>query len=115
LVRWRSTGPRRKRAVAARRRLLVTADMLQAKISEAEGNPELDAKGRAGLIALYRDALSNLGKIDAHTARADAFAEIMRTAPQETDLVRQRTAALKAADPPSARPTTAADRCADRP
>jgi hypothetical protein len=50
----------------------------------------------------YRDALSNLGKIDTHTARADAFAEIRRTAPQETDLVRQRSAALKAADPPSA-------------
>ncbi|MBL8407758.1 MAG: hypothetical protein JNJ81_08140 [Candidatus Accumulibacter sp.] len=31
----------------------------------------------------------------------------MRTAPQETDLVRQRTAALKSADPPSARPDDA--------
>jgi hypothetical protein len=87
--------------------LLVTADVLQAKISEAEGNPELDAKGRAGLIALYHDALSNLKKIDAHTARTDTFAETMRTAPQETDLVRQRTAALKSADPPSARPDDA--------
>ena len=82
--------------------MLVTADMLQAKIGEAERNPDLDAKGRASLIALYRDALSNLGKIDTHTARADAFAEIRRTAPRETDLVRQRSAALKAADPPSA-------------
>jgi potassium efflux system protein len=82
--------------------MLVTADMLHAKIGEAERNPELDAKGRASLIALYRDALSNLGKIDTHTARADAFAEIRRTAPQETDLVRQRSVALKAADPPSA-------------
>lgn len=82
--------------------LLVTADVLQAKVSAAEANPELDAKGRASLVALYRDALSSLKKIDAHTARADAFAEILRTAPQETDLVRQRTAALKAADPPSA-------------
>jgi potassium efflux system protein len=82
--------------------MLVTADMLHAKIGEAERNPELDAKSRASLIALYRDALSNLGKIDTHTARADAFAEIRRTAPQETDLVRQRSVALKAADPPSA-------------
>ena len=82
--------------------MLVTADMLHAKIGEAERNPDLDAKGRASLTALYRDALSNLGKIDAHTARANAFAEIRRTAPQETDLVRQRSAALKAADPPSA-------------
>ena len=82
--------------------MLVNADMLHAKIGEAERNPDLDAKGRASLIALYRDALSNLGKIDTHTARADAFAEIRRTAPQETDLVRQRSAALKAADPPSA-------------
>jgi hypothetical protein len=42
--------------------MLVTADMLHAKIGEAERNPELDAKGRAGLIALYHDALSNLKK-----------------------------------------------------
>jgi potassium efflux system protein len=82
--------------------LLVTAEVLQAKISEAESNLDLDAKGRASLVGLYRDALSSLKKIDAHTARADAFAEIMRTAPQETDLVHQRAAALKNADPPSA-------------
>lgn len=83
--------------------LLVTAEILQAKISQAEGNPELDAKGRAELIALYRDSLSNLTKIDAHAARADVFAESMRTAPQETDLVRQRIATLQAAEPPAAK------------
>ena len=60
--------------------MLVTADMLHAKIGEAERNPELDAKGRASLIALYRDALSNLGKIDTHTARAVRSAKKPRRA-----------------------------------
>lgn len=92
------TAPGRRNASP----LLVTGEVLQAKISEAEGNPELDAKGRADLIALYRDSLSNLTKIDAQATRADVFTEIMRTAPQETELVRQRTAALQAAQPPVA-------------
>ncbi|WP_300453897.1 mechanosensitive ion channel domain-containing protein [Accumulibacter sp.] len=82
--------------------MLVTAEVLQAKIVEVESKPELDAKGRAALVALYRDALSNLKKIDAHTARAEAFAETVRTAPRETELVRQRTAALQSATPPPA-------------
>ena len=100
-----ATAPAGRRSGAP---LLVTGEVLQAKISEAEGNPELDAKSRADLIALYRDSLSNLTKIDAHAARADAFAEIMRTAPQETDLVRQRTAALQAAQPSATKVADAA-------
>ncbi len=100
-----ATAPAGRRSAAP---LLVTGEVLQAKISEAEGNPELDAKSRADLIALYRDSLSNLTKIDAHAARADAFAEIMRTAPQETDLVRQRTAALQAAQPSATKVADAA-------
>ena len=72
------TAPGRRNASP----LLVTGEVLQAKISEAEGNPELDAKGRADLIALYRDSLSNLTKIDAPPTRTHVFPDVMRTAPQ---------------------------------
>ena len=54
---------------------LVTADQLEAKLTEVEADPGLDGDAKGRLVALYRKALSNLEEVAANRSRADAFAE----------------------------------------
>ena len=78
---------------------LVTADQLEAKLTEVEADPGLDGDAKGRLVALYRKALSNLEDVAANRARAEAFAETTRTALEQTQRIRERLAAAKAADP----------------
>jgi potassium efflux system protein len=87
---------------------LVSADLLQAKITETEADPAVagDAKGK--LVALYRKALSNLQEVAANRSRAEAFEARTDAAPEQTQRIREGLAAAKGADL-SATPENAAD------
>jgi len=78
---------------------LVTAEVIQAKITEAEANPDLAADEKTKLLALYREAQGNLKQIDANRARITAFEEASRSAPEETSAIRERLDAAKGAAP----------------
>jgi potassium efflux system protein len=79
---------------------LVTKPVVEARISEAEANPDLQGDAKPKLIALYRKALSNLQEVETHRARADAFEELTRAAPEQTQRLRERKAATTQADAP---------------
>jgi potassium efflux system protein len=92
---------------------LVTAAQLKAKISEAEADPGLDGDAKGRIVALYRKALSNLEEAAANRTRAEAFAETTRTAPEQTERIRERLAAAKDGEA-SVVPEVAADTPLDR-
>jgi potassium efflux system protein len=79
---------------------LVTPAVLGAKITETEADPDLQAEAKTKLVALYREAVSNLNAIDANTSRAAAFEQTTRTALEEAKRIRERTAAAKGAEGP---------------
>jgi potassium efflux system protein len=81
---------------------LVTAEVIGARITEAEANPDLQAEARTKLVALYREALSNLKEVAASGARAAAFEAAARTGLDEAQRIRERIAAAKGADEPTA-------------
>jgi hypothetical protein len=76
---------------------LVTAEVIGARITEAEVNPELRAEARTKLVALYREALSTVKGVDASGARAAAFEEAARTELDEAQRMRERIASAKGA------------------
>ncbi len=92
---------------------LVTADLLRAKITTAEADPALGNEAKGSLVALYRKALSNLEEIAANEARAKAFEQTTRTAPEQTRHIRERLAAAKANEA-SAIPDIASDAALDQ-
>ncbi len=63
---------------------LVTASLLEAKITEAEADPALDIETQGKLVALYRRALSNLAEVTTYRNRSLAFQATIRTAPEQT-------------------------------
>jgi potassium efflux system protein len=77
---------------------LVTAPVVDARIAEAQADPRLNGEAKSTLVALYRQALSNLQEVETNRARADAFAEQARSALNQTQLVRERMAADLHAD-----------------
>ena len=77
---------------------LVTPAVLGAKITETEADPDLQAETKTKLVALYREAVSNLKAIDANTSRAATFEETTRTALEEAQRIRERTAAARDPD-----------------
>jgi potassium-dependent mechanosensitive channel len=79
---------------------LVTAARLEAKIAETESDPALETEVKGRLVDLYRRALGNLQELQDNRARADAFAEATRTAPEQTRRIRERLATAMAADTP---------------
>lgn len=79
---------------------LVTAGLLQARLTETESDPALDGETRGKLLALYRKALSNLEEVATHQTRADAFEEATRSAPEQTRRILERIHGAKAADRP---------------
>ncbi len=80
---------------------LVSAEVIVARITEAEANPDLQAEARIKLVALYREALSNLKEVSADNARATAFEEAARTGLEEAQRIRERIAAAKGGDGPA--------------
>ncbi len=78
---------------------LVTAEILQARTSEAEADPDLHGDTRTKLVALYREALANLKEADANSARAAALEETLRAAPDQTERLRKRIAAVREGEP----------------
>lgn len=67
---------------------------------EAESDPGLASEAKTALVALYQQTLSNLREIETDRARADAFEDEARTAPGQTQALRERTAAALHADTP---------------
>jgi potassium efflux system protein len=95
----------------------VSAPTVEARIAEAESDPGLAGEAKTARIALYRQTLSNLREIETYRARADAFEVDARTAPAQTEALRERTAvALHADTPPDLGPGPEAplDRIEDR-
>jgi len=79
---------------------LVNAAVLESKVTEAEADPGLEGEEKTKLVALYREALSNLKEADANGARAAAFEEATGTALEQTQRIRARMGALGSVDPP---------------
>ena len=77
---------------------LITPAVLGAKITETETDPDLQAEAKTKLVALYREAVSNLNEIDANNSRAAAFEGTTRTALEEAQRIRERTAATRDPD-----------------
>jgi potassium efflux system protein len=76
----------------------VSAPTVEARIAEAESDPGLAGEANTARIALYRQTLSNLREIETYRARADAFEVDARTAPAQTEALRERTAVALHAD-----------------
>lgn len=79
---------------------LVTAARLETKIAETNSDPALETEVKGRLVDLYRRALGNLQELQDNRARADAFAEATRTAPEQTRRIGERLATAMAADTP---------------
>ncbi|MCB1967300.1 MAG: mechanosensitive ion channel, partial [Candidatus Accumulibacter sp.] len=77
----------------------VTKGVLESRINEIETATDVQAEVKARLVALYRQALSKLEEVSANTARANAFEESTRTAPLETQRIRDEIAAIGRRDP----------------
>ena len=77
----------------------VTSEMLKSKIEEVEAATNLQAEAKNQLIELYRQSLSNLNEVNANTARAKAFEEATRTAPAQTQVIREQIETAKYTDP----------------
>ncbi len=77
----------------------VTPDVLNAKIKEVESAATLNEETKANLVELYRKALSNREAAVANAARTAAFDQATRTAPAQTELVREEIEAAGRIDP----------------
>ena len=49
---------------------LVSADLLQAKLTETEADPTVASEAKGRLVALYRKALSNLQEVNGRSRSA---------------------------------------------
>ena len=49
---------------------LVSADLLQAKLTETEADPTVASEAKGRLVALYRKALSNLQEVNSRSRSA---------------------------------------------
>jgi potassium efflux system protein len=79
---------------------LVTPAVLKARIAEVEAAQDVADETRQRLVALYRKALSNLEVAAANADKAAAFQGAARTAPAETEALREaRERALTSAPP----------------
>ncbi len=76
----------------------VTAEVLEGRIAETEGSPDLPDEVRTQLVELYRRALSHLAETRVHAARAAALEEATRTAPAQTQLIRDEIEASRGTD-----------------
>jgi hypothetical protein len=95
----------------------VSAPTVEARIGEAESDPGPAGEAKSALVALYRQTLSNLREIETNRARADAFEDEARTAPAQTEALRERTAAALRGDTPpdlGVGPEAPLDRIEDR-
>ncbi len=88
-----------KDAPSAQPSISVTSEILESKIGEVEAATELQAGVKTQLVELYRNALSNLEEFNANTVRATAFEEATRTAPAQTQVIREQIEASKHTDP----------------
>jgi potassium efflux system protein len=68
---------------------LVTAEILESKIAEAEATAGIDETLKNGLVELYRKALSNLQAASSNRDAAQAFQEAAQNAPAETRAIRE--------------------------
>ncbi len=80
----------------------VTPDVLNAKIKEVESAAALNEETKARLVELYRKAISNQEAATANAARAAAFEQATRTAPAQTELVRDEIETAGRIDPKAA-------------
>lgn len=71
---------------------LVTPAVLKARIAEVEAEPDVADDARQRLVKLYRKALSNLEVAAANADKAAAFQGAARTAPAETEALREARA-----------------------
>ena len=88
-----------KRAPASTSPKSVTAGILAAKIKEIEGASDQREEVKTKLVKRYRKALSNLEEAKASTDRATAFQNETKTAPEQTQLIREQIKASESADP----------------
>ncbi len=77
---------------------LVSSEMLEAKIAEADA-AELPDETKTKLVELYRKALSNLQEANANAERTSAFENATRTAPAQTQLIREKIEEAEGSDP----------------
>jgi potassium efflux system protein len=82
----------------ALRPALVSAELLEAKIAEAEA-ADVPDEARTELVELYRRAQSNLEEARAKAERTSAFEDAARTAPAQAELVREKIEEAEASDP----------------
>jgi potassium efflux system protein len=82
--------------------LSVTTGVLEAKIKEVETATDVQAEVKTRLVELYRQAVSKMEEVSANTARASAFEEATRTAPVQTQEIREQIAATRQSDPKEA-------------
>ena len=78
---------------------LVTAEILESKIAEVEAAGGIDEQAKSGLVELYRKTLSNLQEAISNRKAAQAFQEAARTAPAETEAIRERKGESTIAEP----------------
>ena len=78
---------------------LVTPEILAAKIAEVEAAVDLQDESKTRLIELYRRALSNLEEANANAVQASSFEEAARTAPVQTQRIREELEAAQDTDP----------------
>jgi potassium efflux system protein len=75
--------------------LVVTQKILEAKIKDVEGTPNLAEGAKKKLLELYGKSLANLEDVVSHNALADTFAQSIETAPAEIKKIREEMAKLR--------------------
>lgn len=78
---------------------LVTSEMLESKIAEAEAAADLPDEAKTKLVELYRKSLSNLQEASANAERTAAFESATRTAPTQTQLIHEKIEGAQGSDP----------------
>jgi potassium efflux system protein len=69
--------------------LLVTPQILKAKIKEVEKTTNLEEGAKKNLLKLYHKSLGNLETAESHSALADKFVQFIETAPVEIKTIRE--------------------------
>jgi potassium efflux system protein len=87
---------------------LVTADIVKSRLKEIETSTSLDETARATLTETLNKVLGNLEAATANQAAADAYAQAVKAAPQQTKAIREQLE-QKMRDQPEATVTATAD------
>lgn len=74
----------------------VSKETVESRVDEVTGNAELDQELKENLLEIYQKILGQIQATELYTGKADAFANTIKSAPQEAAAMRQQLEAQQA-------------------